>query len=364
MNYHITWITNGTILTPRGPVRGAVGFRESHIVDVRAKAPKAGTRFDAKGGTIAPGFIDLHVWGEPAQVARQEIKHGTTRFLTAIGPDSPESLINRLVRLERLPNAEGAARCLGVHLEGPFLNPLRAGALASRWLRPPSSQELRQVVQHAEGRLKLVTIAPELPRGIEAIRWLARHRVVVSLGHSDASAEVAQRAVHAGATAITHAFNGMRPLHHRDPGLLGEVLTDDRLMAMVILDGVHVSPVAFQLLLRCKGPHGIALATDSVRHQSNHRAKIRGGAFYIKPGVLAGSRLTMIDAVRNAVRFGKLPVAEAVRMASANPARLLGMGRTLGSIEPGQQADLVVFDRRFRISMVMVAGTLAYRRTR
>jgi N-acetylglucosamine-6-phosphate deacetylase len=207
--------------------------------------------------------------------------------------------------------------------------------------------------------LKLVTIAPEIPHGLETVRWFARRKVVVSIGHSDADAQVTQRAIKAGARAVTHVYNGMRPLHHRDPGLLGEVLTDDRLTAMVILDGVHVDPVAFQLLLRCKGAHGIALVTDSVRHQAT-RPKATRGAFYAKPGVLAGSRLTMIRAVRNAVEFGKTSVVEAVRMASSNPARLLGLDRELGSLEVGKRADLVVFDQKFQVVMTLVGGTVVY----
>jgi len=254
------------------------------------------------------------------------------------------------------------AECLGVHLEGPFLNPLRAGALASRWLRPPTSRELRQLARWGDGRWKLVTIAPELPRGLEAIRWCARHGITVSLGHSDANASVTQRAIRAGARAVTHVFNGMRPLHHRDPGLLGEVLTDDQLTAMVILDGVHVDPVAFQMLLRCKGPSGVVLVTDSVRHQAAPRRVPKRRAFYTPAGALAGSRLSMIQAVENAMRFGGLSLTEAVHMGSLNPARLIGVAQARGTLEVGKRADVVVFDRRFRVVMTIVAGRIVYRR--
>jgi N-acetylglucosamine-6-phosphate deacetylase len=207
-----------------------------------------------------------------------------------------------------------------------------------------------------------MTIAPELPRGIEAIRWCARHGITVSLGHSDASAEVTQRAITAGATTVTHVFNGMRPLHHRDPGLLGEVLTDDRLVAMVILDGAHVDPTAFQLLVRCKGPNGVALVTDSVRHQRHPKAARAKGAYYLKRGILAGSALTMMEAVRNATVFGKIPLPDAVRMASLNPARAIHEAHRLGSLEVGKRADLVVFDARFRVSMTLIAGAIVYQR--
>jgi len=365
------WLSNGALITPAGLRRGALGIRDGRLVEIRRQVPRHANAVNVRGRYIAPGLIDLHIWGDPKHVATHEARSGTTSFLITIGPEPPELLVNHLVRLEGQQEDRGA-RCLGIHLEGPFLNPLRAGALASRWLRPPTSPELRQLVRHASDQLKLVTIAPEIPRGVESIRWFARHRVVVSLGHSDASAAVTLRAIKAGARSVTHVFNGMRPLHHRDPGLLGEVLTDDRLMAMVILDGIHVDPVAFQLLLRCKGPRGIVLVTDSVRHkalpatrgtgQAGARPKAGRGAFYTGRGILAGSRLTMIRAVRNAVVFGKISLLDAVHMASFNPARLLGLGRDLGSLEVGKRADLVVFDKQFRVVMTLVDGKIVYQR--
>ena len=357
-----TWLTNGQLITPKGLVRGAVGIRDGRIVAIRSSAPRGERGINMRGRFVSPGFIDLHVWGDPAVVARHVVRGGTTGFLTTLGPEPPELLVNDVVRVQT-PAPPPGARCLGIHLEGPFLNPFRAGALASRWLRPPTSRELRQLVQHADGRLILMTIAPELPKGLEAIRWCARHGVTVSLGHSDANAAVTQRAVKAGAAAVTHVFNGMRPLHHRDPGLLGEVLTDDRLAAMVILDGVHVDPIAFQMLLRCKGARGIILATDSITHHHRQlQASAKRGAYYTKAGVLAGSRLSLIQAVRNATTFGKVPLLEAVRMASLNPARLIGRAGQLGSLEVGKRADLTVFDGRFRVSMTIVNGQVVYRR--
>ena len=361
MNRSTTWLSGGKLITPKGVVSGAVGIDEGRIVAIRRTPPTREKRISVHGASIAPGFVDLHIWGDPRRVASREVATGTTSFLTAIGPEPPELLASHAVQRSDVVQDAGGARCLGIHLEGPFLNPLRAGALASRWLRPPTSRELRQLVQHADGRLKLMTIAPEMPRGIETIRWCTRHRIVVSLGHSSANATVAQRAIKAGASAVTHIFNGMPSLHHRDPGLLGEALTDKRLMAMVILDGVHVKPVAFQLLVRCKGPQGVVLVTDSIRHQA-HRHAAAGGAFYTSGGILAGSRLTMIQAVRNATVFGDLSLPDAVRMATLNPARLLGLDGDLGTLEVGKRADLVAFDSGFRVAMTLVDGQIVYQR--
>lgn len=355
------WLTNGQVITPAGIIRGGVGIRGGHIQSVGTGGPRSGTRLNVQGRYIAPGFVDLHIWGDPRRVAREEAKTGTTAFLTSLSPESPERLINRIVQLDLSPNGRGA-RCLGLHLEGPFLNPLRAGALAGRWLRPPTSRELRQLARHAGAALRMITIAPELPHGLEAVRWLSRRGVAVSLGHSDADAAMAQKAAQAGATAVTHVFNGMRALHHRDPGLLGEALTDERLTAMVILDGHHVDPTAFHLLARCKGADGVALVTDSVRHQAHRTAALSRGAYRLKGGRLAGSALTMMQAVANAVRFGTLSLPEAVKMASLVPSRLIRESHRLGSLEAGKRADLTIFDRAFHVWMTIVDGHIVYQR--
>ncbi len=363
------WLVHGRLLTPTGIRRGAVGIRGHRIVEVSRQPSRSGRRVDARGCYIVPGLIDLHVWGDPDLVARDAVRAGTTAFLSAIGPASPEELAKQFVRHAARRSEHAGAECLGIHLEGPFINPARGGALASRWLRPPRLKELSRLHRAGRGALKLVTIAPELPGGARAIRWCAAHGVVASLGHSAASAEQAATAAEAGARAVTHVFNGMAPLHHRHPGLMDAALTDDRLTAMVILDGVHVSPQAFQLLVRCKGPARIVLVTDSIRRQAGsggprflRSAQARGGAFYTTSGRLAGSRLTMLEAVRNAARFGKMNLADAVRMATANPARLLGMERERGALLPGRRADLAVFDERFRVRMTWVAGRIVYQR--
>ncbi len=356
------WLSNGQVLTPSGLLRGAVAIRAGRVIDI-ARYPGAGTHIDVKGCYISPGFVDLHIWGDPARVSAAEAKTGTTSFLATLGPEPPELLASQCLQLKQVDTP--GARCLGIHLEGPFLNPLRAGALASRWLRPSTSRELRQLQRCAGDAWKLLTLAPELPRGAQTIRWCARHGVTVSLGHSDASAAQAQQAVRAGATSVTHVFNGMLPFHHRAPGLLGEALANDRLTTMVILDGVHLHPTAFQVLVRCKGADRIVLTTDSIRHVPQHLgATEREGAFRTQEGRLAGSRLSMIEAVRNAVAFGKIALADAVRMATSTPARLIGEHKRIGTLERGKDADVVVFDREFRVQLTMVKGRIVYRRSR
>jgi N-acetylglucosamine-6-phosphate deacetylase len=227
-------------------------------------------------------------------------------------------------------------------------------------MRRPTSGELGRLARAARQRLKLLTIAPELPGALEAIRWCLRHGIAASLGHSVASAADAQRAVDAGARAVTHVFNGMPPMHHRRASLLEVALTDGRLTTMVIADGVHVGAEALRLLLQVKRPERIALVTDSIRRQG-WPVTLRGGAYYLKDGTLAGSALTMIRAVRNAVALGGVSLLDAVRMASEVPARLLG-DRTRGALAVGKRADLVAFDKQFRVLLTMVAGRVVDQR--
>ena len=351
-------MTHAKLITPRGITSGAVKVSHGRIAAIRRSAPR-GARTISVRGYLAPGFIDLHVWGPPETVSRDAARAGTTAFLTTLGPEPPRDLLRHVIERAGAQPRDGAA-CVGLHLEGPFVNPARAGALSRRRMRPPAIAELARLAQAARGRLRLVTFAPELRGAGSAIRWCRRHQIIASLGHSVADAETAYEAVDAGAVAITHVFNGMQPLHHREPSLLNAALTDDRVTTMVIADGVHVGPSALKLLLQAKGPARIALVTDSVRRQG-WDVIARGGAYYTRGGVLAGSRLTMIEAVRTMVERVGVSLIDAMRMASEVPARLLRLG-SRGALRVGARADLVVFDRQFRVRLTLVGGRVVYQR--
>lgn len=334
---------------------------QGRIAAIRRSAPRGARRIGLRGAYLAPGFIDLHVWGPPEIVSRDAVRAGTTSFLTTLGPEPLRDLLRHAAERANAKSREGAA-CVGLHLEGPFVNPARGGALPKRWMRAPSIAELNRLARAAAGRLKVITIAPELRGAEAAIRWCRRRGVLASLGHSDADARTAQEAVARGARAVTHIFNGMRPLHHRRGALIDVALTQPRLTTMVIADGVHVSPSALKLLLQAKGSARIALVTDSIRHQG-WDVVASGGTYYTRGGVLAGSRLTMIEAVRNMVALGGADLIDAVRMASEVPARLLRL-TSRGVLAVGKRADLVAFDRRFRVRLTLVAGRIVYQRER
>ncbi len=354
------WLVCGKLVTPSGIADRALQVAHERIAAIRAKPPKGARTINVHGAYIAPGFIDLHVWGEPSAVARDAVRAGTTGFLTTLGP-APRGVLLRAVSERARALAPAGAECLGIHLEGPFVNPVRGGALPRLGMRRPTIAELAQLARAARSRVRLVTMAPELPGAVDAIRWCRRHGVTVSLGHSDADAAAATKAVDAGASTVTHVFNGMRPFHHRAPTLEDVALTDDRLTTMAILDGVHISPRAFRLLVRAKGAGRIALVTDSIRRQGWDVRK-RRGAYYLSSGVLAGSSLTMMQAVKNAATFGGVSLAEAVRMASEVPARVLGVHRARGRIAMGCRADLVVFDRAYQVQLTVVGGQIVYQR--
>jgi len=356
------WLTRAKLVTPRGVIDGAVKISCGRIAAIRRTIPSTAVGLSMRGGFVAPGFIDLHIWGEPETVSREVVEGGTTSFLTTLGPQPSEQLeVNVVARAHAPARALPGAECLGVHLEGPFLNPVRGGVLPRRYMRAPTLEELRTLKRLAGNRLKLLTIAPELPGAAEAIRWCWRRRITVSLGHSDAEAGAAEAAVAAGARAATHVFNSMRRFHHRQPGLLDVALTDDRVTTLVIPDGKHVSPLAFKLLVRAKGPGRIGLVTDSIRYAKWDVVE-RRGAYYTRRGILAGSRLSMIRAVHNAMVFGGLDIVQAVRMATEIPAKLLGLLRSRGTLEVGKRADLVGFDHNFRVLATVVGGQVAYQR--
>ena len=354
------WLTDARLVLPDRVVDGAVGLQGRRIAAIKRAAPAGARRLRLAGGFLAPGLLDLHIWGDPVVVSEDAAHGGTTAFLTTLGPDAAGPLAREVARRAAITNWPGA-ECVGLHLEGPIVTPVRAGALPKRELRRPSVRELEKLARLAKGTIRLMTIAPELPGALEAIRWCHRRGIVASLGHSVASYEDAIAATDAGARAVTHVFNGMPRLNHHQPGLIDAALTEPRLTGMLIADGVHVSPHAMRLLLRAKGSHSIALVTDSIRRQGWKVVQYKHAYYLRGHRRLAGSALTMLQAVRNTVMLAGASVSEAVAMASTVPARLAGLA-SRGVLAPGRRADLTVFDRRFAPVVTIVGGHVCYER--
>jgi N-acetylglucosamine-6-phosphate deacetylase len=334
------------------------------------------------GACIAPGFIDLHVHGgggaqvgpdarAVADVASFHARHGTTGLLATTVPASEEALrqtVRAVAAVARRP-VEEAAQVLGCHLEGPFVSPQRPGALDVRHLRPPDPSELARLLDAGGGSVQMIVIAPELPGALELIAAAAGEGVIVSFGHTDATYE-ALAGIDRGARAATHLFNAMRPLHHREPGAVGAALSSPRVTAELVADAVHVHPAALRLVHAAKGPDRVALITDAMQAAGlpdgeyalgEQPVSVSGGEARTASGSLAGSTLTMDRAVRVCVEQAGIPLAHALAMASATPARLLGIGQVAGRIAPGADADVVVLDERLHAIGTIVAGRWVFR---
>lgn len=377
----------GTLLLDGELVPGALTLGDGRIV-----ALERGAALDPREArrVLAPGLVDLHVHGYGGygpleggvEMARALARAGTTAFQPTLFPAAParlgdacERLWSALGRRAAVPAAPATARVLGLHLEGPFVNPGAAGALPRSELVAPSPEALRAILGPASGDgrgVRTLTVAPELPGAAELVAEAVRCGLRVSLGHSLAGASEARAALRAGAAGVTHLFNAMCAFHHRAPGLLGVALTDDSVRAEIIGDLVHVGPEAFELALRARGPLGLCLVSDALAgagtgcerfHGGGREHLAREGAFFHAPLVpggeptLAGSACSQLEMVRRLVGRGVVSLADALTMASAAPARALGLERELGALAPGAHADLVALDREtLGLEQVWVAG--------
>ncbi len=372
----------GKAVVPDGVRRVAVIIREARISAVveppfSGKLPKdlLGERREVSG-LICPGFIDLQVNGAFGMdlggnaaglkdIASRLPETGTTSFLPTFTSRPAESYGPLLDTLDVPP---AGARVLGVHLEGPFLSPARQGAHDPDNLRPVDLGLLAEVLD--SGLVKVMTLAPELAGAEKAAGMLRESGALASLGHTNATYKEALRAVDAGFSKATHLFNAMSPFEHRAPGTVGAVLTDHRLRAGIITDGVHVHPGALRLAYREKDVEGLALVTDAVAAAgmedgeyrfNGRRVRLEAGSVRLPDGTLAGSALTMDAAVRNAAHHLDLPLEQAVRMASGTPASILGLSGK-GRVEAGADADLVVLSPEGVVEETIVAGKSVYRR--
>jgi N-acetylglucosamine-6-phosphate deacetylase len=315
---------------------------------------------DVTGCLVVPGFVDLHVHaagGHPAQGVRADLpamaaalgRSGVTSFL-ATAVTAP---LDELRDLVRTPPPEHGARCLGVHLEGPWLSPDAAGAQPLEHLRAVDVEDALDLV--AAGPVRVVTVAPELPGARDLIRALVARGVRVSLGHSTATYDESLDAVLAGASGITHCFNAMSPMTAREPGLVGLAMSRAGLVVEVIADGVHVHPGSVRALHSTRGAEGVAFVSDCVDGCAGPDVLTRDGdVLRLADGTLAGSATTLADAVRHAVAWG-IPLEDALAMASTTPAAHLGLDVRL---RPGARADVVVLDDDLRVRHSFVAGVL------
>lgn len=367
-------IDNAAVVIEDGLIT-AVGPREQITVPSNAR------EVNVDDGFLTPGFIDIHNHGaggrDVMEATRDSLdvvcqvlaRHGTTSYypttITAAAVDIRRQVEFLAEYIEHSETTTAAgAQPLGIHMEGPYLSEKRRGVHPPEYLVEPALDAYRQFAQAARGRLAIMTIAPELANADEVIEEMVRTGVQPSMGHTDATFDIADRAARLGVRQATHMFNAMRPFGHRDPGVIGKVLDDPAIAAELIADGIHVDPQTIRVLYRCKGKDGIVLISDGISAtgmpDGNYRVgilnvEVKDGACRYE-GRLAGSVLTLDQAIRNMHRLAGVPLEEAIQMATLNTARLMGLENRKGSIRKGADADLVIWDGDLRIKQVYARG--------
>ncbi|MFD6292812.1 N-acetylglucosamine-6-phosphate deacetylase [Streptomyces anthocyanicus] len=366
-------LTGANVVLPTGTVHGG-----RLIVDgtrIAGSAPENAPTVDLRNHYVVPGFVDMHNHGgggasftsgtveEILQGIRTHRAHGTTTLVASTVTGDMDGLAQRAGLLSELAEQGDIA---GVHFEGPFISPCRKGAHSEKLLRDPDPSEVRKLIDAARGQARMVTLATELPGGIDSVRLLVEHGVIAAIGHTDATYEQTVEAIDAGATVATHLFNAMPVLGHRTPGPIAALLEDERITVELINDGVHLHPASLQLAFHHAGGGRVAFITDAMDAAGFGDGRYMlgplevevadGVARLVEGGSIAGSTLTLDRAFKRAVTVDRLPVEDVVAAISANPARQLGLYDRVGSLEPGKDADLVVLDSAFEVKGVMRRG--------
>jgi N-acetylglucosamine-6-phosphate deacetylase len=329
------------------------------------------------GASIAPGLIDVHTNGAGEYLFNRDQGHavgvagaayaqvGATGFVASVMTAPWESMLHAASEIVEAANqleedAPQGARCLGVHFEGPFLNPKFRRIHRQEWLLEATTGRAREMVDACKGACLLVTMAPEVEGASDALRVFIENGVVCSAGHTAARYREGMLAIGLGFRSLTHAFNGMPPLDHRDPSILAAFIQDRRTLVQVICDGIHVSPVMVDILHRTLGDR-VVLATDNMP-ASDPGYHIEGGVMRAADGTIAGSALRIDEALRNYMSYAQIPFAQAVVAATHAPARLIRHDAEMGRVARGARADLSFWDREYQVIGTMVGGRFVYNR--
>lgn len=344
---------------------------------VPSELPSDCATIDGRGMLLIPGMIDVHIHGANGfdmmdgteesvqQVSKACADSGCTSFLATSVSSTVEDLLGMVRSVKRVAGQERGASIAGIHLEGPYLNVKRKGMQNEKYLRHPDLEEMKSIFAEADGLIKMVTLAPELPGAMELIAYLREQEVIIAVAHSDATYEEAKKAFDQGASHVTHCFNGMRPIHHREPGLVVAAFEEDHVSLQAIVDHVHLHPAVVRLMYRLKGAHGMVLITDALQAMGlgdgsysfgGHDVQVVDGVARLADGTLASSTVTMNKALRYTMELG-IPLTDAVQMASATPADILGLSNR-GRIASGCRADLVLLDERYDVQWTMIDGKL------
>jgi N-acetylglucosamine-6-phosphate deacetylase len=383
-------LTGGTVVTPDRLIEDGLVLAADGLITYVGPAHESepltdSTIIEARGKLVLPGLIDTHVHGSHGddvmlggaegirRISRALLRYGTTSYLPSTISARHDDLLRAIEAcVEAEENSEPAAEIVGMHVEGPFINPGKKGAQPRSGIRDPDTAQCLEYLRAAPERIKIMTLAPELPGGIELVRLLDQHGVIASLGHSEADYETALAAIEAGASHATHLYNAMPALHHRKPNLTTACLNEPGIRAEIILDGIHVAPEMARLALKAKGRDGLILVTDAMAAvgcaDGNYRlgdsdVRVEGERCTLLDGVtIASSMLTMNRAIGKAIAFMGTSLVDAAYMASLLPATLCGVAHRKGSLEKGKDADIAVLNEDFSVFVTIRGGEVAYRK--
>lgn len=374
--YNAKIVTDGTILPGHAVVFSS--RIEAVVPETELSSYQPAELIDAQGRYVAPGFIDIHIHGcdgadamdssgdALARMSRSLPRTGVTAFLPATMTMSFDRVEEALQRIRTAMGTSGGAEVLGCHMEGPFISENYRGAQDKRHILTPDFAKIEKFVDV----IKIATIAPELPGSLEFIRRATARGIVVSIGHSAATYDEAMAAIQAGASHVTHTFNALAGMNHRQPGVIGALADHDDVTCELIADNVHVHPAAQRLLLKLKGPERMVLITDAMRaglmpegryDLGGQPVTVKNGEARLANGALAGSVLTLSRAAANFRATSGLPLPKVIELVSANPARRIGVADRKGSITAGKDADLVLFDDCLTIYATFSHGRMVYR---
>lgn len=370
-------IKNGWIFNREGKfIKADIAFGEK-IIGI-GEMPGGGEAIDAEGCYVIPGLVDTHMHGavgenfldygcETAEkICRFEAENGTTTLVPALSA-AEKAAMKRSVRYVAEASGRwtpGCAKIMGIHLEGPFLSKAYRGSMLPEAIRSPDIQEFEELYEAGNGLIKIVTIAPELENGYGTVAYMADKGVTVSIGHSGATFEEAQRAFSRGALQTTHTFNAMSPLHHREPGVVGAAVCNDLIRCELICDFFHVHQDVAKLLYRMKGADRITMITDSEVGTGlpdgrftvyGKKITVKERKTYMEDGTIFGGSTVLLDGVRNLVSIG-IPLEDTIKMAAQNGATAAGIDDRVGSLAEGKDADIVILDQELNVRQVIVNG--------
>lgn len=377
-------LKNADAVLPNGIKQSiSILVKDGKISKLKTKETKTGKLLDLSNLTLYPGFIDAHIHGavgvdvneakakDLQKMAKFLAENGTTAWLPTFVPDADETYRKVIAEIEKvieIQDDEPLAQILGVHYEGVFANEKMCGALRPEYFKTfTGSEEIGQLPKLTDG-IHFTTLAPEVENGIKLIKELIRANWIVSIGHTKADFETLVQAFGAGANHLTHFFNAMTGIHHRDMGVAGWTLTNSEVTFDIIADGIHVHPTMLKFACQIKSPAKVSLISDAVLPTGlgdgayeiwGEKVSVVDGKTRNERGSIAGSVITMLDAVKRMLSLG-FSETEVSQMASANPARLLGIEKTRGTIEVGKRADLVALDEKGNVKLVLIGGNVAF----